>query len=382
MDWESSVENNTQTIALIPPKHETPPNECTSADVPLLDGADNVPLPNAPVHTSNESLHSGTKPDLHEDAIITTDEAEAAPREDSNLAEESVLRHDFSSDSVPIGTVSSLELRPEEHSPVISHAKGGMELQSDVEMGNNTGMIDSQPPPDLQASSSKHIAPRGPPPALEMTPEEFWDLATPIDASRRLDPQRIEELKKLVPASQDLPSVPPSEPQRSNESLDGPVASLADVSGNIALPETHEANTKENENQDLSTQDALQSQPQQSPPAIPEPKQPAKTPQEITLAELKAQRAALIASLAALPKVKDLISSHESEDESSQASDSEPTEAEVTAAANKLVKAHIKLLHEYNEIKDVGQGLMGLIADQRGVRIVEVQDEFGLDSND
>ena len=27
---------------------------------------------------------------------------------------------------------------------------------------------------------------------------------------------------------------------------------------------------------------------------------------------------------------------------------------------------------EYNELKDMGQGLMGLIADQRGARIVEV----------
>ncbi|ORY16096.1 DNA repair protein [Clohesyomyces aquaticus] len=52
------------------------------------------------------------------------------------------------------------------------------------------------------------------------------------------------------------------------------------------------------------------------------------------------------------------------------------------AAANSIVKKHITLLHEYNEIKDVGQGLMGLIADQRGVRIVEVQDEFGLTNHD
>lgn len=52
------------------------------------------------------------------------------------------------------------------------------------------------------------------------------------------------------------------------------------------------------------------------------------------------------------------------------------------AAANKIVKGHIKLLHEYNELKDVGQGLMGLIADQRAVRIVEVQAEFGVDAED
>lgn len=46
------------------------------------------------------------------------------------------------------------------------------------------------------------------------------------------------------------------------------------------------------------------------------------------------------------------------------------------------VKHHIRLLHEYNEIKDVGQGLMGLIADARGIRVVEVQREFGVDGRD
>ena len=111
-------------------------------------------------------------------------------------------------------------------------------------------------------------------------------------------------------------------------------------------------------------------------------KSTAKSSQENTLTELKAQRSALLASLAALPKIKDLIAEQYSTDEASETSNNEPTDATVTAAAGKLVKRHIKLLHEYNEIKDVGQGLMGLIADQRGVRIVEVQEEFGLESND
>ncbi|KAL4865463.1 hypothetical protein BDV12DRAFT_174569 [Aspergillus spectabilis] len=49
---------------------------------------------------------------------------------------------------------------------------------------------------------------------------------------------------------------------------------------------------------------------------------------------------------------------------------------------SETVKRHIRLLHEYNEIKDVGQGLMGLIADARGVRQVDVQKEFGVDVKD
>ena len=46
------------------------------------------------------------------------------------------------------------------------------------------------------------------------------------------------------------------------------------------------------------------------------------------------------------------------------------------------VKRHIRLLHDYNEIKDVAQGLMGLIAEARGVRQIEVQREFGAGEKD
>ncbi|RHZ61054.1 SWI5/SAE3 family protein [Aspergillus thermomutatus] len=46
------------------------------------------------------------------------------------------------------------------------------------------------------------------------------------------------------------------------------------------------------------------------------------------------------------------------------------------------VKRHIRLLHEYNEIKDIGQGLMGLIADARGMRQIDVQKEFGVGDRD
>jgi hypothetical protein len=46
------------------------------------------------------------------------------------------------------------------------------------------------------------------------------------------------------------------------------------------------------------------------------------------------------------------------------------------------VKRHIGLLHAYNEIKDVGQGLIGLIADSRGVRVREVMEEMGAGEKD
>lgn len=117
---------------------------------------------------------------------------------------------------------------------------------------------------------------------------------------------------------------------------------------------------------------------------MPAPSTKPKTQQEVTLAELKAQKAAMLASLVTLPAIQVLIEEQISFDADKGGLDdgNEPTEADIMQAANKLVKHHIKLLHEYNELKDVGQGLMGLIADQRGVRIVEVQEEFGIDAQD
>lgn len=60
--------------------------------------------------------------------------------------------------------------------------------------------------------------------------------------------------------------------------------------------------------------------------------------------------------------------------------------ADVNTAVRKdaaaIVQRHIRLLHEYNEIKDIGQGLMGLIAEARGVRHVEVQRDFGIGDGD
>ncbi|RYN49578.1 hypothetical protein AA0118_g11383 [Alternaria tenuissima] len=109
---------------------------------------------------------------------------------------------------------------------------------------------------------------------------------------------------------------------------------------------------------------------------------PLKTSQETTLDKMRAQKAALLASLGALPAIQVLIEEHALSDAELDDANDVPTETDIMAAANKIVREHIKLLHEYNELKDMGQGLMGLIADQRGVRIVEVQEEFGIDAAD
>ncbi|KAJ5179574.1 Swi5-domain-containing protein [Penicillium capsulatum] len=46
------------------------------------------------------------------------------------------------------------------------------------------------------------------------------------------------------------------------------------------------------------------------------------------------------------------------------------------------VREHIRLLHEYNEIKDVAQGLMTMIAEDRGVCLDTVYKDFGVDGMD
>lgn len=49
---------------------------------------------------------------------------------------------------------------------------------------------------------------------------------------------------------------------------------------------------------------------------------------------------------------------------------------------SETVNSHIRLLHTYNELRDIGTGLMGLLADQRGVRVREVMAEFGVGDGD
>ena len=54
----------------------------------------------------------------------------------------------------------------------------------------------------------------------------------------------------------------------------------------------------------------------------------------------------------------------------------------ILSHAQKINQDHIRLLNRYNEIKDVGQGLMGLLAEHRGVRLIDAMDEFGIGAED
>lgn len=110
------------------------------------------------------------------------------------------------------------------------------------------------------------------------------------------------------------------------------------------------------------------------PPRDPPPKTTAPSPEHDPPAPKSPRTTRLIKSLTTQ------ISTLESQISSTTTSLSSTTSQlqDPSDGGTATVKRHIRLLHEYNEIKDVGQGLMGLIADARGVRHGEVQTEFGV----
>ncbi|KAG9519907.1 hypothetical protein KCV07_g4580, partial [Aureobasidium melanogenum] len=90
---------------------------------------------------------------------------------------------------------------------------------------------------------------------------------------------------------------------------------------------------------------------------------------EATLAELLSQRTSLINALS--PTLD------------TQAPEDAETRAKLAVdAANTKIKSQIKQLQQYNDIKDIGTQLMGIIAEKRGCRIGEVQEEFGINPDD
>lgn len=90
-----------------------------------------------------------------------------------------------------------------------------------------------------------------------------------------------------------------------------------------------------------------------------------------TLSALQDKRAALVAA-ATLPSGLAMPTDWSDEQKTRQA----------LSTANAVIKEHIALLHKYNEMKDIGQGLMGLIADKRGVRVTAVMEEFEMGEKD
>ena len=57
-------------------------------------------------------------------------------------------------------------------------------------------------------------------------------------------------------------------------------------------------------------------------------------------------------------------------------------EAEAAECARAVIKEHIRLLHEYNQIRDVGQALIGIVAESRRLRVRDCHEEFGIMDGD
>jgi hypothetical protein len=47
-----------------------------------------------------------------------------------------------------------------------------------------------------------------------------------------------------------------------------------------------------------------------------------------------------------------------------------------------IVRDYVKALHRYNETKDIAHSLAEIIAEQNGVRVVEVFKELGAEASD
>ncbi|KAH7051026.1 Swi5-domain-containing protein [Macrophomina phaseolina] len=108
---------------------------------------------------------------------------------------------------------------------------------------------------------------------------------------------------------------------------------------------------------------------------------------EATLADLTARRASLLSNLAALPSVAEMLPREASASASASASAGAESSAEsekdaLLRAARAVVQERIRRLNQYNEMRDAGQGLMGIIAESRGVRIRDVQEEFDISAKD
>eukprot|EP00066_Takifugu_rubripes_P009665 XP_003976842.1 PREDICTED: DNA repair protein SWI5 homolog [Takifugu rubripes] len=62
--------------------------------------------------------------------------------------------------------------------------------------------------------------------------------------------------------------------------------------------------------------------------------------------------------------------------------DAEITQLEAEGYNEKELEHHINMLHEYNDIKDIGQALLGRIAALRGTTTRDLYSHFGLELDD
>ncbi|KAK6362157.1 hypothetical protein TWF730_005854 [Orbilia blumenaviensis] len=104
---------------------------------------------------------------------------------------------------------------------------------------------------------------------------------------------------------------------------------------------------------------------QQSPPSVPSTED-----SNLSAKELK-YRDSLLSQISALESQLETVKSQISS-----------TTGKLENPSKATIQQHIKLLHDFNEIRDVGLHLIGMIADERGVGLKQVLGEFGVTEKD
>ena len=107
---------------------------------------------------------------------------------------------------------------------------------------------------------------------------------------------------------------------------------------------------------------------------------PSSSDENTTLITLRARQAHLESTVSQLIVQRDsLLTAH---DGSPAALDEDARVKIALETADRKIKTQIKQLQQYNDIKDIGTQLMGMIAEKRGCRIAEIQEEFGIKADD
>ncbi|KAG9566407.1 hypothetical protein KCU77_g1712, partial [Aureobasidium melanogenum] len=123
-----------------------------------------------------------------------------------------------------------------------------------------------------------------------------------------------------------------------------------------------------------------------SPTAPSKPNMSSKTPssgKNTQLDALRARQAVLEATVAELLSQRtSLVHVSSPTSDIQEPEDTEARAKLAVDAASIKIKSQIKQLQQYNDIKDIGTQLMGIIAEKRGCRIIEVQEEFGINPDD
>lgn len=110
---------------------------------------------------------------------------------------------------------------------------------------------------------------------------------------------------------------------------------------------------------------------------------PSSSDENTTLSTLRARQAYLESTVSQLMTQRDSLVENITAQSGSPAALNEESRVKIALeTADQKIKTQIKQLQQYNDIKDIGTQLMGMIAEKRGCRIAEIQEEFGIKADD